>query len=143
MTNPYQPATFVDEGFTAEQPEASRFSTYMGIVAAVLATPLMSLFVIAAAFVVIRLLGLFLDLEAFADSPQFHVRTTIWGGVAAVICGLSAYFAIRSAAHYFANDRHRGGLFLVLSLLISTVVLVVVCAILLFSVILNNAMQNT
>lgn len=142
MTNPYQPTRFADEGFNDRAQEVSRFSTYMGIVAAILATPLTSLFMIAAALVLIRLAGQFLNLESFAEDPRFHVRATVWGGGAALITGLSAYFAIRSATHYFVNDRQQGWLFLVASLLISSVILVVVCVILLCSVMLHNAMQD-
>ncbi len=133
MTNPYQPARAVDKAPTPGGPEASRFCTWMGMLAAVLATPLISLIVIAAAFIVIRVAGLYLDLDAFVDDRRFSRRTTIWAGVAAAVCGLSAYFAIRSAASYFADDGKTGGVYLLISLMVSSIILVFICAIMLLN----------
>ena len=134
MINPYQPSQIADQGLVGQSQEGSKFSTVMGLIAAVVATPLMPLLVLAASFALIKCAGSFFDLELLTGDQRVGGRTAIWTGVIAVICALSAYFSVRSATHYFANDRQRGGLYLVFSLIISTIVMMIVSAVFLFGI---------
>lgn len=139
MSNPYQPAKLVDDGFNGDRSEACWMSTCLGILAAILGTPITYLFVIASATIVIWSLGLDVDLDAFADDPRFHGDTMIWVSATATLCGLSAYFAIRSSICYLSGDRKQGGVFLFLSLVISPLILLLICVFMLFNIAMRNA----
>ncbi len=137
MSNPYQPAKLIDEGLRQGESKDSRFCTWMGMLAAILATPLSALLVLAAGLMMIRMSGLQSDFGAMAGDKLFQSGLIIGAVVAVVLSGLSAYLAIRSAIHYFAEERQKGGIYLFASLVTSSLILVF----LLLDVMLHTALQ--
>lgn len=125
MSNPYQPTRLVPPA-ALEEADPSRFCLGMGIVASVLATPLVSLFVLALSFALIHILGLQEDLRSLIqDRLDWQLATCALA--AGALLGCSAYFASRSANYYFARQRNKGSVYLILSLAVSSAILVMIC----------------
>ena len=133
MSNPYQPATWIEQAVAGEPRNgSSRFCTGMGVIAAMLATPLTSLFVLAAALLMIHAIGLRVDWEVFAGDQRTQNRLIVLALVAVVVCGIAAYFSTRAATHYFAGETSKGATYLLVSLSITALILLFVVANLLF-----------